>query len=118
MASKLLASTTDLDEGEFQTATVDGTEIIVGKADGRFFAVEDVCPHAKVNIKDLCPHAYVTISYGWLEGCKLTCPWHGYSFDVHTGECLTGLETETLTVLSVEVRVEEVYLKDASGETH
>ena len=107
MASKLLASTTDLDEGEFQTATVDGTEIIVGKADGRIFAVEDVCPHANVNI-----------SYGWLEGCELTCPWHGYSFDVHTGECLTGLETEMLTVLAVEVRGDEVYLKDALGETH
>ena len=102
MTAQLLASTADLAEGEFVTTEVDGTEIIVGKADGRYFAVED-----------LCPHAYVNISYGSLEGCELTCPWHGYSFDVHSGECLTGLESEQLTTLPVEERGGGIYLKQA-----
>ena len=106
MALKLLASTADIEEGEFAVSSVDDTDIIVGKADGRFFAIED-----------LCPHAYVTISYGWLEGCELTCPWHGFTFDVHSGECTSWPEYDGLNRLPVEVNEGKIYLREPSDQS-
>ncbi len=103
MNRQLIASTADIAEGEFLTTTVDGTEILVGKADGRYFAVEDICPHA-----------YVAISYGALDGCELTCMWHGFTFDVHSGECTSWPEFDGLTTLPVEEEDGDIYLVEGS----
>ena len=73
---RLLASTEDVEEGSVLSCRVDGIGLLVGKADGRYFAVED-----------MCPHAWVPFVRGHLKGCKLTCPWHGLGFDVRTGIC-------------------------------
>ncbi|MEM9701522.1 MAG: Rieske (2Fe-2S) protein [Planctomycetota bacterium] len=38
----------------------------------------------------LCPHAGGPLGAGALTGCVVTCPWHGWQFDVTTGaHCLT-----------------------------
>lgn len=34
-----------------------------------------------------CPHAHGPLHQGELCGTVLTCPWHGWSFDLVTGEC-------------------------------
>ncbi|WP_176597927.1 Rieske (2Fe-2S) protein [Sphingobium sp. 15-1] len=34
-----------------------------------------------------CPHAQGPLHQGELCGTVLTCPWHGWSFDLVTGEC-------------------------------
>jgi nitrite reductase/ring-hydroxylating ferredoxin subunit len=40
----------------------------------RYHAVDGVCPHAGGPLGD-----------GTLEGNQLTCPWHGWSYDLETG---------------------------------
>jgi nitrite reductase (NADH) small subunit len=34
-----------------------------------------------------CPHAEGPLAQGALHGAILVCPWHGWEFDVRTGEC-------------------------------
>lgn len=34
-----------------------------------------------------CPHAHGPLHQGEICGTVLTCPWHGWSFDLVTGEC-------------------------------
>jgi nitrite reductase/ring-hydroxylating ferredoxin subunit len=41
-------------------------------------------------MNDVCPHRGAFIGSGPLEGTVVTCPWHGWAFDVVTGECLTN----------------------------
>ena len=48
-------------------------------ADGRSFSVPQYCPHQGLPL-DGDPDA---------EGI-MTCPWHGYRFDVATGRCVSG----------------------------
>lgn len=36
----------------------------------------------------VCPHEDVSLAGGTLEGPRLTCPGHGYQFDVRTGACV------------------------------
>jgi nitrite reductase/ring-hydroxylating ferredoxin subunit len=33
----------------------------------------------------ICPHAGGPLANGTLQGCVVTCPWHGWQFDVTTG---------------------------------
>tara|TARA_E500000305_G_scaffold86970_1_gene73355 strand:- start:178 stop:486 length:309 start_codon:yes stop_codon:yes gene_type:complete len=34
-----------------------------------------------------CPHAHGPLHEGEICGTVLTCPWHGWSFDLKSGEC-------------------------------
>jgi nitrite reductase (NADH) small subunit len=34
----------------------------------------------------ICPHQGGPLGKGQLNGCVVTCPWHGWQFDVRTGQ--------------------------------
>ena len=34
-----------------------------------------------------CPHAGGPLHQGEIEGTILTCPWHGWTYDLRTGAC-------------------------------
>ena len=36
-------------------------------------------------IENSCPHAGLPLDQGELNGCVLTCPYHGYTFNLQTG---------------------------------
>ena len=42
---------------------------------GEFFALDGVCPHQGG-----------PLGKGDVQGCIVTCPWHGWQFDVRSGE--------------------------------
>jgi nitrite reductase/ring-hydroxylating ferredoxin subunit len=52
-----------------------GRIIALYNVDGQFFALDG-----------LCPHQGGPLGKGSLDGCILTCPWHGWQFDVRTGQ--------------------------------
>jgi nitrite reductase (NADH) small subunit len=43
--------------------------------EGTFYALDGVCPHQGG-----------PLGKGALSGCLVTCPWHGWQFDVRTGQ--------------------------------
>jgi nitrite reductase (NADH) small subunit len=43
--------------------------------DGNFYALDGVCPHQGG-----------PLGKGKITGCVVTCPWHGWQFDVRTGQ--------------------------------
>jgi nitrite reductase (NADH) small subunit len=51
--------------------------LAVANVAGEIIAVDGVCPHAGGPLGD-----------GHLDGCVLTCPWHGWSYDLHTGQSM------------------------------
>ena len=61
-------------------------EFVVG---GRIVALFNVggVIHA---LDDICPHQGGPLGKGTLAGCIITCPWHGFQFDVTTGQHLTS----------------------------
>jgi nitrite reductase/ring-hydroxylating ferredoxin subunit len=36
---------------------------------------------------DVCAHRGGSLSEGKLSGTRLACPWHGWLYDVKTGQC-------------------------------
>ena len=51
----------------------------------------------------VCPHQGGPLGQGSLDGCIVTCPWHGWQFDVRTGQ--NGINA-SLRQPCVPVRVE------------
>jgi nitrite reductase/ring-hydroxylating ferredoxin subunit len=54
-------------------------EAAIFNVNGEFHAIENRCPHQGGPLAD-----------GWLEENIITCPWHGWCFDVRTGKMTLG----------------------------
>lgn len=72
-----VASAFAMPPGSRRLVTVDGRRILV--------VVDGDGVHA---LLDECPHYGVPLSDGRLRNGVVECPWHGWRFDVRTGECL------------------------------
>lgn len=74
-----VGSRRDLAPGTARAAVVGRYEVAVFNVEGAFYALENVCPHQGGPLAD-----------GWLEGPVITCPWHGWCFDVRSGAMTLG----------------------------
>lgn len=75
---------------------LNGTELALFNIDGKFFAIENFCPHRGAPLAD-----------SRLYGHIVECDWHGWRFDVKTGDCLTT----DCPIESYEVVIEEGLIK-------
>lgn len=88
-------------------AIADMHDLPVGSV--REVVVEDrVCAVANVSgeihvLDGICPHQGGPLGKGACEGAILTCPWHGWQFDVRDGQCQL---TPTVRQPRVTARVE------------
>lgn len=64
----------DFPEGTHVCATVGEKSIVIVHVDGEMHALADHCPHAGK-----------PLGMGELRGCKIVCPFHGYTYHVKTG---------------------------------
>lgn len=77
----------------------DGTEVALFRIDDEVYAVDNVCPHQ---------HAPMIFD-GAIDGCAVTCPLHGWTFDLRSGENVDG--GAGLRSFGVEVRDGDVYVE-------
>ena len=62
-------------------------EVLAG---GRIVALANVAGQFHA-LDGVCPHQGGPLGKGTLNGTTLTCPWHGWQFDVTTGQnCLSA----------------------------
>lgn len=71
-----VGSIEEIAAGAAKTFRLGNREIAVFHADGKYFA-----------LKNLCPHHGVELSRGTVVNNHVRCPGHGFSFDLQTGEC-------------------------------
>lgn len=97
-----LADKKDIPPGKALTVHLpDGQQIALFNIAGEFYALDNVCPHMGGPLGD-----------GEIEDCTVTCPWHGWQFDVKTGECINVPGDDAATV-PIEIRGDEIFLKHA-----
>jgi len=88
-----VATTDEIPPGRGKVVEVEGREVAIFNAGGgRFFASGTVCPHEGGPLGE-----------GLVEGDTVICPWHGYDFDLRTGDCPVDPE---LRIPVYEVKVE------------
>ena len=52
-----------------------------------------------------CPHRLGALTDAATEGTEVVCPWHGYRFDIETGDCVSGARCKLPP--APDVRLEE-----------
>ncbi|MFO1019487.1 MAG: Rieske 2Fe-2S domain-containing protein [Planctomycetales bacterium] len=83
-----------------------GMEVVAGSHVIALFRIGEEI-HA---LDGICPHAGGPLAKGVLNGCIVTCPWHGWQFDVTSGQhCLTA--TLKHTTFPVENRQGEIWVQ-------
>jgi nitrite reductase/ring-hydroxylating ferredoxin subunit len=87
-----VAKTSDIQPGTIKGFVVDGKKIAIANPDGKFYAIEDSCPHQ-----------HQPLSAGMMMGNVVMCLFHGYRVDLATGE---SLNTANERVKTYPVKVE------------
>jgi NAD(P)H-dependent nitrite reductase small subunit len=88
-----VAEKSDLIEGFGKVVTVEGRSIALFRVKKEYFAMANVCLHRGGPLGE-----------GVLNGSVVTCPWHGWKFDVRTGSFTV---IPTLKVKTYPVKEEE-----------
>lgn len=103
MTRHTVCATDDLPPGERVIREVDGREIAVFNVDGEFVAAANYCTHAGGPVCEGTVSGMVTAevdewSWGWdRDGEILACPWHGWEFDLLSGEHLSDPDYRLVT---------------------
>ncbi len=102
-------------DGDRVIEEIDGLEVAVFRIDGEFHALANFCPHQSAPLCEGKLVGDITGKDGWRleyddDERNIACPWHGWRFDVTTGD---NLETDRYAVPTYDVEVEDgdVYVR-------
>ncbi|MFB6131724.1 MAG: Rieske (2Fe-2S) protein [Salinigranum sp.] len=114
MADHIVAKDDELDDGDRIVVQLRGRDIGVFKLDGEYYAYTSWCAHqggpaCEGRIEgtmeaSIDPETRAVEKRYVREGEILLCPWHGWEFDVRTGQ---ALPREDVKLPSCPVRVED-----------
>jgi nitrite reductase/ring-hydroxylating ferredoxin subunit len=80
-----------LDDGQIIEVIIGGSAIAVARVEGEHYAISNTCPHSGGPLGD-----------GKLKDGIVTCPYHGWKFDVRDGSCKTR-SSESVKTYAVRV---------------
>jgi nitrite reductase (NADH) small subunit len=98
MAFVRAIGTGEIPVGVIREVEVGGKALAIANLGGQFHAIDNTCLHRGGPLGD-----------GVLEGKILTCPWHGWQYDVTTGK-VSQNPSVGVASYPVEVRGEEVFV--------
>lgn len=90
--SKRVCRVGELVEGQARSVELGNKLVAVFCHEGKFFAIDDVCPHMGAPLSD-----------GHVENGIVTCPWHAWRFRLADG---TWADSPRIKIGSYPVRVE------------
>jgi nitrite reductase (NADH) small subunit len=98
MAFVRATAVSEIPPGKIREVTVAGKALAVANVAGEFHAIDNTCLHRGGPLGD-----------GPMEGKIVTCPWHGWQYDVTTGKTCQN-PSVAVKMYSVEVRGEDVFV--------
>jgi len=75
MSFKEVLDKSDLGPGATRAVEINGEKLAIYNVNGKIFCTENTCPHA-----------HGPLGEGFLEENVISCPLHGWTFNVETGE--------------------------------
>ncbi len=92
-----VGKTADWAEDSSRVIAIGARRIAVYRHGGRFFALKDACPHAGPPISD-----------GPIQDGSVTCPYHGWTFRLDTGQGPASTKVATYPVRETDAGMIEV----------
>ena len=102
MAFVRAARAAEIAPGQIREIRLEEMTIAVANIGGQFHAINNTCLHRGG-----------PLGQGSLQGNLVTCPWHGWSFDVTSGK-VADSQKVGVACYPVEVRGEDVYVDIAA----
>ena len=75
MSRHRIAAVKELDSASGHEFAIAGRIVALFHVDGTWYAMDGICLHSGGPLAN-----------GAISGCVVTCPWHGWQFDVTTGK--------------------------------
>lgn len=94
-----IASVSGIPPGQRLIVDAGGKQIAIFNVNGKLFACDN-----------LCLHRGGPLGEGDLEELIVTCPWHGWQYDLATGECLMNPKAK-IPLYPVTVEGDSVYVE-------
>lgn len=90
-----------ISEGQATVITIPGgIQIALFKLGGKIYALDNACPHMGGPLGE-----------GEIEDDVVTCPWHGWQFNIKNGHNINDLGDDAVS-LKISVRDGSVYLDE------
>lgn len=111
-----VANLHDISSGKAHIFDVQGVSIGIFNVDGNIHAIRNTCPHKQAPVCQgtvggtMLPSDPCEFEFG-LEGQVLKCPWHGWEFDITSGESLFGISSRKVQKYLIELKDDKIYIK-------
>jgi nitrite reductase/ring-hydroxylating ferredoxin subunit len=92
-----VVKTSEIAPAQGKQVEVNGKKIALFNVEGFFYVIDDTCTHRGG-----------PLSAGALEGTKVTCPWHGATYDLTTGEVLSPPASKGVARYNARVEGDDV----------
>jgi nitrite reductase (NADH) small subunit len=98
MAFLRVSNKDEIPAGTIREFALDGKVVAIANVAGKLFAINNVCLHRGGPLGE-----------GELNGQVVTCPWHGWQYDVTTGK-LAANPTVGVESYAVEIRGNDIFV--------
>ena len=100
----VVARVADVPPGTATAVVVGSREIALFNVGGSFYALDNTCPHQGGPLAE-----------GWIEGTRVTCPWHAWTFELTNGSMTLG-DYAFVDVFDVRIEGDTVFVRDRPRE--
>jgi len=97
------AKSSEIPVGTIHEFQLEGKIIAIANVEGKFHGISNTCLHRGG-----------PLGQGTLQGAVVTCPWHGWSYDVTSGK-LSHNQAAGVPCYTVEVRGDELFVEIESA---
>jgi len=109
----------DIADGDYRIVSVDQLEVGIFRNGSKVLAYENMCPHAggpvcqgKIfnKVEEVITPDKKSAGLRFGKARHIVCPWHGYEYDIKTGECVSDRKLK-LRKYEVIQKGDEVYVR-------
>ena len=100
MSPQPVAVLSEIPSGGCKLVEVNGTRVVLARVGAGVYACADACSHRGG-----------PLSEGKLAGARLTCPWHGWMYDVRSGQCLLPARGSAVATYPVRVEAGDIWVE-------
>ena len=119
MAEQFVGRMSEFTDGASQIVKIGNTEVGIFRHEGEFFAYRNYCLHQGgpacegltiAKVEEVLREDKTSMGLFFSEtDMNFVCPWHGYEYDMKTGECISDRKLK-LKRFNVVQKGEDVYV--------
>lgn len=98
--ARRVASLAEVPAGHVKLVELDALRIVLARVGDSVYACGDTCSHRGG-----------PLSEGKLSGSRLACPWHGWMYDVRTGQCLFPGRGAAVPSYAVRLEADQIFVE-------